>query len=97
MIKKDIIAVIGFIGINAISFFLVLPIAQNLENQHYGDGFLILLYMALVVAIPLLINKYFSEHNEKTFRILIAAIIISLIAWAIKFFFLNCSICLMAG
>ena len=95
--KRNIISVIGLIGIHVISYFVVLPIAQNLENHHYGDEPFVLLYVALVIALPFLVFKHYKENNAKIFRILIHAIMLSLIGWAIKFLFLECSVCSMGG
>jgi len=94
--KKNIIAFIGLIGIHVISYFKVLPLAHNLENQHYSNSPFAFLYVAFVIVFAFF-YKHYRENNEKLFRILVITIMLSLIGWAIKYFFLECSICSMTG
>jgi len=95
--KKNIIAAFGLSGVYLVSYFLVLPIAQNQEDLHYGNGPLVFLYLVFAIAIAFIAFKHYREKNEMMFRILILAVMISLIGWAAKYLFLECSVCSMGG
>ncbi len=95
--KRNIIAVCGLIAVNAISYFIVLPIAQKLEDQHYGDGPIVILYVSLAIALPFIVSKYYVEENEKTFRKFIRVIMLVLFSWAGYYWFLECSFCSTGG
>ena len=98
MIKKfNFIAFIGFITIHVISYFALLPIAQQIANHHKDNIEILSVYVGLIIILPFIFYSLYKKHNDKIFLILIFAIMLSLIAWCLKLISLECMICSMAG
>lgn len=97
ILGKNVIAILSLIGINVISYFIVLPIAQNIVDQHYGNGPFVILYIVLAIITPFLVYRIYIDEPSLIFRRLIHAIILSFIFWAIMYFRLECSLCSNVG
>ncbi len=95
--KRNLIAFIGFIAIHALSYFAVLPIAQKIANHHKDNIEFLIVYVGLIIIVPFIFYRQYKKDHDKIFLILIYAILLSLIGWSIKFLFLECAICSMAG
>ena len=91
---KNAIAIIGLIAVHVISYFLILPMAQNSEDRHFDSLYLVLLYIGLAIALWFSFYKLHSG-NRGVFHWIISILMVALIAWAAKFLFLECSVCTM--
>jgi RsiW-degrading membrane proteinase PrsW (M82 family) len=91
MVKK-VIAIIGLLAIHVISYFVILPMAQNSEDRHFDSLYLVLLYIGLAIALWF---SFYKLHSGKggIFHWLISILMLSIVAWAVKLLFLECSVC----
>jgi len=96
--KREFLLIALIILVNLMSYFLVVPYVQNLENRHFNAGKTIskIYYVLSGVIFLFGLFKYKSERDLKTLLILVL-FIVAFIYWGIKISNLYCLKCLILG
>jgi hypothetical protein len=93
MTKSNLIILLALVIINGISYFMILPEAQNIADRHYTNSYWTLLYFLFGALCILYAIRQSKLKRDRIFKIALSFLIVSFFIWAIIFYTLTCEIC----